>query len=96
VGVAFAQLVADELFSRGYRSCTFFGYTGAIDSFPKDGTEGRHYYVREIGKDATGKTAQLQGPRAMNARVQFVPRTSYRKTTVFGRLLGFGRQPAQA
>ncbi|MBB3452037.1 hypothetical protein FHT86_000293 [Rhizobium sp. BK313] len=93
VGTAFAQLVADELFSRGYRSCSFFGYTGAIDSFPKPGTQGQHYYVREIGKNAAGNLAQLEGPRAKDARVQFWPRTTAsRKTTVFGRMLGFGRR----
>jgi hypothetical protein len=54
VGVPFAQLVADEFFARGYRSCHFYGYTGAIDSFPKDGGEGQHYYVRVIGRNAQG------------------------------------------
>jgi hypothetical protein len=92
VGVPFAQLVADELFARGYRSCTFYGYTGSIDSFPKDGTQGRHYYVREIGKDAQGRTAQLEASRASDARVQFTPTTRYRKTTFVGRIMGFGRR----
>jgi len=30
----FAQAFADYLYSKGYKSCEFFGYFGALDSFP--------------------------------------------------------------
>ena len=93
-GIPFAQLVADELFSRGYRSCSFFGYVGPIDSKPKiePGRPGEHYYRREIRTDAQGVSSQQVISRASEARVQFRPTSSHRKsTTTFGRMLGFGR-----
>lgn len=31
---AFAQAFADRLYSSGYKSCEYFGYFGALDSFP--------------------------------------------------------------
>jgi hypothetical protein len=30
----FAQALADYLYSKGYKSCEFFGYYGALDSYP--------------------------------------------------------------
>jgi hypothetical protein len=63
----FAQLVADELYARGFKLCTFFGYIGAIDSHVKDGSAGKHKYVR--GPGGAGEFG-----RASESRVQFYPR----------------------
>ncbi len=63
----FAQLVADEMYARGYKLCTFYGYVGAIDSHVKDGSRGKHKYVR-------GPAGSGEYGRASESRVQFFPR----------------------
>lgn len=73
VGEAFAQLVADEMYSKGYKNCTYYGYIGPVDSMPKDGSQGKHKYRRETQfKD--GKMQQVEMGRASENRVQFQPR----------------------
>lgn len=67
--VPFAQMVADELYRRGYKLCKFYGYNGSIDSNVKDGSSGRHKYVRVKDK---GK--QIEAGRVSDSRVEFFPR----------------------
>ncbi len=45
-GRPFARLFADHMRSMLYRSCSIYGYLGAVDSFPKDGPAGKNYYAR--------------------------------------------------
>jgi hypothetical protein len=65
----FAQLFANELYAHGYKYCTFFGYVHAIDSFPKQGSQGLGYYARqadgitEIGKAKSFRTQIHPRPR---------------------------------
>ena len=80
-GPAFARQVADEMYTRGYKSCTYYGYMGRIDSFVKDGSSGRHHYTRDM---AGGKLVELG--RASDARVQFHPKI--KSTSLFQRLFG--------
>ncbi len=65
----FAQLVADELYTRGFKLCTFYGYIGSIDSHVKAGSTGTHKYVR-----VTVAGQQVEAGRASESRVQFFPR----------------------
>ncbi|MFC6486413.1 hypothetical protein [Nitratireductor sp. GCM10026969] len=81
LGPPFARLVADELFSRGYKHCTFYGYLGRIDSFVKDGSRGKHHYTRDV---QGGKLVELG--RASEARIQFHPKIKMRKPNFFQRL----------
>lgn len=81
VGPAFARLVADEMYSRGYKSCTYYGYIGSIDSFAKDGSQGKHHYVRETVKGQSTEVA-----RASDLRVQFKPQVKIRNPGFFARL----------
>lgn len=71
-GVPFAQLIADELYSRGYKKCTVYGYTGRIDSFAKDGSAGKHKYVREYRNGA-----MVEAGRASQSRTPFPPRMGH-------------------
>lgn len=80
-GEAFAQLVADELYSRGYKQCTFYGYVGSIDSMPKDGTGGRHKFVRGLVKGSDGVSRQVEMGRVSEFRQQFTPRATPKKTS---------------
>jgi hypothetical protein len=72
-GDPFAQYVADELYSKGYKYCTIFGYTDAIDSNPKPADkvalpgEQLHKYRR-------GPAGMGNFGRASTGRVQFFPR----------------------
>lgn len=68
--VPFAQMIADELYSRGYKYCRFFGYMGSIDSNVKAGSTGAHKYVRV--SDGMGGT--IEAGRASESRVQFMPK----------------------
>jgi hypothetical protein len=83
VGPPFARQVADELYSRGYKHCTFFGYVGSIDSFAKDGSDGKHHYIR---KTVLGK--QTEVARASDGRIQFRPTVKMRTPNIFQRLFG--------
>ena len=83
VGPPFARQVADELYSRGYKHCTYFGYVGSIDSFAKDGSEGKHHYIR---KNVLGK--QTEVARASDGRIQFHPTVKIRTPNIFQRLFG--------
>jgi hypothetical protein len=67
-GPPFAQQVADELYSRGFKHCTFYGYNGRIDSFVKVEAGGTHHYVRDF---QNGRL--VAGRRASEERVQFKP-----------------------
>lgn len=68
--VPFAQMVADELYSRGYKCCKFYGYIGSIDSNVKAGSTGIHKYVRV----SDGKGGQIEQGRVSDARVEFKPK----------------------
>ena len=81
VGPPFARQFADEMYSRGYRSCTYYGYHGSIDSFAKDGSRGRHHYIRKV---VMGQQTELG--RASEGRVQFHPTVKFRKPNIFSRL----------
>jgi hypothetical protein len=84
-GQAFAQLIADEMYARGYKHCTFYGYVGAIDSQPKDGSEGKHKYVRvKIIKN--GKMIQEELGRASESRFEFYPNPIPKKKNFFKNL----------
>ena len=83
VGPPFARLVADELYTRGYKQCTFFGYFGSIDSFAKDGSRGKHHYIRKV---VAGKQQELA--RASEGREQFFPLVTFKKPSIFARVFG--------
>lgn len=74
VGPPFARLFADELYSRGYKHCTFFGYVGSIDSFAKDGSQGKHHYIRKNNAEVA---------RASMGRIQFKPVVTFKKKNFF-------------
>ena len=76
-GPPFARLIADEMYTRGYKHCTFFGYLGAIDSYAKDGSAGIHKYARAKGG--------VEMARASEARIQFTPTIQFRKPNFFKR-----------
>ena len=84
-GTPFAQYVADELYARGYKSCRVFGYTDAIDSFPKGAGavvqtgEVLHKYRR--GKGGAGNFG-----RASTGRVQFVGHPKPKKPSFLQKL----------
>jgi hypothetical protein len=64
---AFAQVIANLMYAKGYKKCKFFGYIGRIDSHVKDGSKGIHKYVR-------GGDGRIElGPRVSEARIQFTP-----------------------
>lgn len=83
VGPPFARLVADELYRKGYKHCTFFGYVGSIDSFAKDGSQGKHHYIREV---QNGKQVELA--RASEGRIQFRPTVTFKTPGIFGKMFG--------
>jgi hypothetical protein len=85
-GAAFAQLIADEMYHRGYRSCTFYGYEGAIDSLPKDGSQGTHKYRRGLVKGLDGKSRQQEMGRVSENRFEFTPNPRP-KPPSFGKVL---------
>ncbi|MES3035442.1 MAG: hypothetical protein V4813_15690 [Gemmatimonadota bacterium] len=87
-GEAFAQLLADEMFSKGYKKCTFYGYQGSIDSMPKDGTGGRHKFVRGLVKGTDGISKQVELGRVSDFRHQFKPKSMPKKPTFMGMLFG--------
>lgn len=72
-GQPFAKSLADYLFSKGYKSCKFFGYFGSVDSFAKDGTTGKDYYIRGVDK---GKQVELG--KASQGCVRFHPTVNLR------------------
>ncbi len=80
-GECFAQLMADEMYSRGYKKCTYHGYAGSIDSLPKDGSSGVHKYVRTVVK---GK--QVESGRVSEARTQFTPNVVPKKKSLLAGL----------
>lgn len=82
VGPPFARQFADEMYSRGYKNCTYYGYFGSIDSFAKDGSQGKHHYVREV---IAGKSTEIG--RVSDARVQFHPKIKMNKG-FFARMFG--------
>lgn len=81
IGPAFARSVANYMFTRGYRSCTYYGYLGAADSFVKDGPSGTHKYVREKVKGQ-----QVALARASEARVQFHPEITLKRPHLLSRI----------
>jgi hypothetical protein len=78
-GEPFAQKIADTLYARGYRKCTFYGYVGSIDSYAKAGSAGTHKYVRKAG---------VESGRVSESRVQFNARPVPKKPNIFKRLFG--------
>ncbi|WP_157496523.1 hypothetical protein [Hahella ganghwensis] len=64
----FAQKLANYMYSLGYKSCQFFGYLGAMDSFAKPGPMGKAIYSR-----ASGDTSEAPLGTAAMATVQFHP-----------------------
>jgi hypothetical protein len=53
---SFGQMFADHLYTRGFKSCKFYGYLGAVDSFAKQGSKGTELYSRGL-VDHSGRTA---------------------------------------
>lgn len=84
-GMPFAQLVADEMYARGYRACTFYGYVGSIDSLPKDGSAGKHKYVRAKVFN-NGKYEQVEMGRVSESRFQFYPVVVPKKPNFFQKI----------
>ncbi len=66
-GPPFAQVLAGEMRKLGFKSCTYYGYLGAIDSYAKLGSAGKAYYARPSG---TGGQGPELGTLSM-ATVQF-------------------------
>lgn len=88
-GTCFAQLVADAMYARGYKKCTFFGYVGSIDAFAKDGTSGKHKYVRGAAvKTSDGVWLRPELGRVSEFRHQFTPRATSQKPNFLGMLFG--------
>ncbi len=86
-GWPFAQCIADELYRRGVKHCRIFGYFGSIDSFVKDGSRGRHKYIRE--KVYAGETSiQVERGRVSDGRYQFFGRPKPKKPNLFKRFFG--------
>lgn len=79
-GSPFARLVAEEMYSRGFKHCTYFGYFGAVDAFAKAGSQGTHKYSREVRAGT-----QVEVARARDARAQFYPTVKF-KQSFFKRL----------
>ncbi|MDB5313963.1 MAG: hypothetical protein JWO38_8165 [Gemmataceae bacterium] len=69
----FAQMVANELYARGYKLCKFYGYIGSIDSNVKAGSSGTHKYVRV----SDGKGGQVEAGRVSDSRVEFKPKIKH-------------------
>ncbi|HFE38028.1 MAG TPA: hypothetical protein ENK06_06360 [Gammaproteobacteria bacterium] len=67
-GQPFAKSLADYLYSKGYKACRYFGYLGSVDSFAKEGSAGKEYYVRTI---ENGKQVELG--KASQACIEFHP-----------------------
>lgn len=64
--IPYARMFADHMFSRGYKSCKFYGYLGAIDSFAKVGNDGgKDIYSRDRSRKELGTWD--------DARVSFKP-----------------------
>ncbi len=82
-GPPFARQFADEMYSRGYKNCSFFGYLGSIDSFAKDGTQGKHHYIRENVK---GK--QIERERVSDGRIEFKPQVKIRAPGILQKIFG--------
>jgi len=66
-------MVADELYTRGFKLCKFYGYIGSIDSNVKDGSSGVHKYVRVTD----GKGGQVEAGRVSESRVEFKPKIKF-------------------
>ena len=86
-GMPFAQLIADEMFARGYKKCTFYGYVGSLDSMPKAGSQGTHKYVRHK-VIVNGKAVQAEMGRVSESRFQFFPNPAPKKPGFMKKLLG--------
>lgn len=84
-GACFAQLLADEMYARGYKKCTYFGYAGSIDSNPKDGSSGKHKYVRATVK-VRNSMKQVEQGRVSEARTQFTPNVILKKKSFLAKL----------
>lgn len=84
-GTPFAQRIADELYRRGVRGCRVFGYYGSIDSFAKDGSSGKHKYIRETAFTG-GSMQQVERGRVSEGRFQFYGRPTPKKPNLFKRL----------
>jgi hypothetical protein len=69
----FAQRAANELYARGYKNCTYWGYDGPIDRNVKDGPAGKHHYRREFVKGKDGNSVQQPLGRAKENRHQIFP-----------------------
>lgn len=82
-GRPFARALADEMYTLGYKNCTYYGYLGAVDSFAKQGSQGMHKYAREVIK---GK--QVEMGRASDARIQFTPKITFKKRSLFKKVFG--------
>jgi hypothetical protein len=82
----FAHMVTDELYSRGYKLCKFYGYIGSIDSNVKAGSTGIHKYVRI----SDGKGGQVEAGRVKDSRVEFKPKYKFSlKRTAIKKLMRF-------
>jgi hypothetical protein len=84
-GACFAQLLADEMYARGYKKCTYVGYAGSIDSNPKDGSSGKHKYVRATVK-VRNSMKQVEQGRVSEARTQFTPNVILKKKSFLAKL----------
>ena len=59
-GEPYAVRFANYMYTNGYKSCTYFGYLGPLDSFPKDGTQGLNVYSRKKAVEVVdGKRKQV-------------------------------------
>lgn len=86
-GTPFAQYIADELYRRGVKHCRIFGYYGSIDSFAKDGSQGKHKYIRSKGI-VDGKMVQAERGRVSDGRYEFFGRPKAKKPNLFKRIFG--------
>jgi hypothetical protein len=72
----FAQALADYLYSKGYKSCEFFGYYGALDSFP--GANENKLDKSKDEKAYSYKTSLYEGElfRASGQRKKIIPKVA--------------------
>ena len=66
---SFAQQLADAMWEIGYRSCTYFGYEGALDSYPGLADAAHLQGHRSSDSKVSGKLMA----RASEVRRPFVP-----------------------
>ncbi len=59
-GEPYAVLFSNHMYSKGYKSCSYYGYLGPLDSFAKEGSQGVNIYSRGKEMDELGTWDQAR------------------------------------